>query len=433
LKGGVMAQTVKKIYAREVLDSRGFPTVECDVYLSDGSFGRAMVPSGASTGSNEALELRDGDNRFCGKGVLKAINNVNTIIAKALNGVKVGEQERVDKMMIELDATPNKSKLGANAILSVSLAYARASAISMKLPLYAYIRKVYNLKEKDYYIPTPMLNIINGGKHADSGLSIQEFMIVPIGASTFNQAIRMASEVYHSLKKNLSSKGYTVSVGDEGGFAPKIFTHEAVLEIIMDSITKAGYSSKEIKIALDSAASEFYKEGKYIFEDTSLSSKELSSKYEEWRKYFPIISFEDPFSEFDWDGWAEFTKNMGKKVRIIGDDIFVTNPNIFQKGISQHIGNGILIKLNQIGTLSETINVINMAKKNSYATIISHRSGETEDSFIADLAVATNALAIKTGACARSERLSKYNQLIRIEEELGKKAKYAGELAFKLK
>jgi len=428
-----MSATIKKIYAREVLDSRGFPTVECEVYLSDGSLGRAIVPSGASTGSNEALELRDGDKRFHGKGVLKAVNNVNTIIAKALVGAKSGEQEKIDKTMIELDATKNKSRLGANAILSVSLAYARASAQSMKLPLYAYIRKVFNLKEKDYYIPTPTLNIINGGKHADSGLSIQEFMIVPTGAPTFKEAIRMASEVYHSLKKNLSSKGYTVSVGDEGGFAPKIFTHEAVLEIIMDSITKAGYSSKEIKIALDSAASEFYKDGKYIFEDSALTSKELAAKYEEWKRQFPIVFFEDPFSEFDWQGFAEFTKTMGKKVRIIGDDIFVTNPEIFQKGILEKIANGILIKLNQIGTLTETINVINMAKKNNYATIISHRSGETEDTFIADLAVATNALAIKTGAPARTERLCKYNQLIRIEEELSKKAKYAGEMAFKIK
>ena len=428
-----MTATVKKIYAREVIDSRGFPTVECEVYLSDGSFGMAIVPSGASTGSNEALELRDEDKRFHGKGVLKAVNNVNTIIAKALLGVKSGEQEKIDKTMIDLDSTKNKSKLGANAILAVSLAYARASAVSMKLPLYEYIRKVYNIKEKNYYLPTPMLNIINGGKHADSGLSVQEFMIVPTGAKTFKDAIRMASEVYHSLKKNLSSNGYTVSVGDEGGFAPKIFTHEAVLEIIMDSITKAGYSSKEIKIAIDAAASEFYKEGKYIFEDSALTSRELSSKYEEWKKIFPIVSFEDPLSEFDWQGWADFTKSMGKKVRIIGDDIFVTNPEIFQKGIAEHIANGILIKLNQIGTLTETINVINIAKKHNYATIISHRSGETEDTFIADLAVATNACAIKTGAPCRSERLCKYNQLIRIEDMLAKKAKYAGDIAFKLK
>ncbi len=425
---------IKKVHAREILDSRGLPTVECDVYLSDGSFGRACVPSGASTGSNEALELRDGDpKRFGGKGVLKACENVNNIIGKALIGMKANEHENIDKKMIDIDSTQNKSKLGANAILSVSMAILRACANAYKLPLYVYIRKAYGIKDKEYYIPTPMLNIINGGKHADSGLSIQEFMIVPVGAQTFKDAIRMASEVYQNLKKILSSKGYTISVGDEGGFAPKIFTHEEVLKTIMDAITKAGYSQKEIKIALDSAASEFYKEGKYIFEGKVMDSKELASRYEEWRKYFPIISFEDPLSEYDWEGWQTFTKALGKKVRIIGDDIFVTNPNIFERGIREGVANGILIKLNQIGTVSETISVINMAKKHGYATIISHRSGETEDSFIADFAVATNACAIKTGAPCRSERLAKYNQLIRIEEELDKKAKYAKDLAFQFK
>ncbi len=425
---------IKKVHAREILDSRGLPTVECDVYLSDGSFGRACVPSGASTGSNEALELRDGDpKRFGGKGVLKACENVNNIIGKALIGMKANEHENIDKKMIDIDSTQNKSKLGANAILSVSMAILRACANAYKLPLYVYIRKAYGIKDKEYYIPTPMLNIINGGKHADSGLSIQEFMIVPVGAQTFKDAIRMASEVYQNLKKILASKGYTISVGDEGGFAPKIFTHEEVLKTIMDAITKAGYSQKEIKIALDSAASEFYKEGKYIFEGKVMDSKELASRYEEWRKYFPIISFEDPLSEYDWEGWQTFTKALGKKVRIIGDDIFVTNPNIFERGIREGVANGILIKLNQIGTVSETISVINMAKKHGYATIISHRSGETEDSFIADFAVATNACAIKTGAPCRSERLAKYNQLIRIEEELDKKAKYAKDLAFQFK
>jgi len=424
---------IKKIFSREILDSRGFPTVETDVYLSDGSFGRAAVPSGASTGSNEALELRDGDKRYGGKGVLKAINNVNTTISKALVGIKATEQQKIDKIMIDLDGTQNKSKLGANAILSVSMAVARACALATKMPLYAYIRKTYGLKEKDYLIPTPILNIINGGKHADSGLSVQEFMIVPVGAQSFKDAIRMASEVYHSLKKILASKGYTVSVGDEGGFAPKIFTHEAVLETIMEAVSKAGYSQKEIKIGIDSAASEFYKDGKYIFEGSTMSSKELSAKYEEWRKYFPIISYEDPLAEYDWEGWQNFTKMMGKKLRIIGDDIFVTNPIIFEKGITEDVANAILIKLNQIGSLTETIEVINMAKKNGYSTVISHRSGETEDNFIADLAVAVNAGAIKTGAPCRSERLSKYNQLIRIEEELGKKSKYSGDIAFKVK
>lgn len=429
-----MDAKIKKVVAREILDSRGFPTVECDVYLSDGSFGRAAVPSGASTGSNEALELRDGDpKRYMGKGVLKAVENVNTLIAKAIVNLKISDLPKIDKTMIELDGTSNKSRLGANAILSVSMACARAGAQAYDMPLYLYLRKVYGIKDKDFYLPTPMLNIINGGKHADSGLAIQEFMIVPCGAQRFQDAIRMASEVYHSLKKILASKGYTVSVGDEGGFAPKIFTHEAVLETLMEAISKAGYTSKVIKLALDSAASEFYKEGKYLFEGSVVTSKDLISKYDEWRRYFPIISFEDPLSEHDWEGWQMMTKMMGKKVRLIGDDIFVTNPRIFSEGISQGIANGILIKLNQIGTVSETVEVINIAKKNGYAAIVSHRSGETEDSFIADFVVAMNLKAIKTGAPARSERLSKYNQLIRIEEELGKKARYAGEGVFSFK
>lgn len=429
-----MDAKIKKIVAREILDSRGFPTVECDVYLSNDIFGRAAVPSGASTGSNEAIELRDGDpKRYNGKGVLKAVENVNTLIAKTLNGMKISDLPKIDKSMIDLDGTSNKSRLGANAILAVSMACARAGAQSYKTPLYMYLRKVYGIKDKDFYLPSPMLNIVNGGKHADSGLSVQEFMIVPTGASTFRDAIRMASEVYHSLKKILSSKGYTVSVGDEGGFAPKMFTHESVLETIMEAITKAGYSSKEIKLALDSAASEFYKDGKYIFEGTVLNSKELISRYDEWKKYFPIISFEDPLSEHDWAGWQNMTKMMGKKVRIVGDDIFVTNPKIFSEGIAQGIANAILIKLNQIGSVTETVEVINMAHKNGYTTIVSHRSGETEDSFISDFVVAMNAKAIKTGAPARSERLAKYNQLIRIEEELGKKSKYAGEVPFSIK
>ncbi|MGC8866947.1 MAG: phosphopyruvate hydratase [Elusimicrobiales bacterium] len=426
-----MEAEIKKVYAREILDSRGLPTVECDVWLSDGSFGRAAVPSGASTGSNEALEMRDGDpKRFMGKGVLKAVENVNRQISKLVCGMKASELDKIDKAMIELDGTANKSKIGANAILSVSMAVARAGAAAYDMPLYMYLRKIYGVKDKDYYLPTPMLNIINGGKHADSGLSVQEFMIVPTGAKSFRDAIRMASEVYHSLKKILASKGYTVSVGDEGGFAPKMFTHEQVLETIMEAISKAGYSSKEIKLAIDSAASEFYKDSRYLFEGGLLSSKELISKYEEWKKLFPIISFEDPLSEYDWEGWKSMTKVMGKRVRLVGDDIFVTNPRIFSEGINQGVGNAILIKLNQIGTITETVEVIETAKKNGYSTIISHRSGETEDSFIADFVVAMNSKAIKSGAPARSERLSKYNQLIRIEEELGKKAKYSGELAF---
>ena len=424
---------IKKLISREILDSRGFPTVETDIYLSDGTFSRAAVPSGASTGSNEAIELRDGDKRYNGKGVLKAVDNVNTLISKSISGMRVDQQQKIDRMMRELDGTTNKSKLGANAILSVSMAVARAAAIANKMPLYSYIRKIYGFKDKDYLIPTPMLNIINGGKHADSGLNVQEFMIVPYGAPNFREAMRMASEVYQGLKKILSLRGYSVSVGDEGGFAPKIFTHEAVLEVIVEAINKAGYTSKEIKIGLDSAASEFYKNGKYIFEGCVMTSKELSAKYEEWRKYFPIISYEDPLSEFDWEGWQHFTKMMGKKMRIIGDDIFVTNLSIFEKGITEDVANAILIKLNQIGTLTETIEVINMAKKNGYSTVISHRSGETEDNFIAELAVAVNAGAIKAGAPCRTERLCKYNQLIRIEEDLGKRSKYSGDMAFRVK
>ncbi len=428
-----MDAKIKKIIAREILDSRGYPTIETDVYLSDGSFGRAAVPSGASTGSNEALELRDGGKRFLGKGVQKAVENVHKHIFPEIVEMKACEQQKIDEMMIKLDGTRNKTKLGANAILSVSMALARAAAASNNMPLYAYIRKAYGLKHKDYLIPTPMLNIINGGKHADSGLSVQEFMIVPSGAKKFSEAIRMSSEIYHTLKKILAKGGYTVAVGDEGGFAPKIFTHEAVLETIVNAIKEAGYSSKDVQIALDSAASEFYKEGKYIFEGTNTDYQSLVSKYTEWKKHFPIISYEDPLSEFDWEGWDYMTKQLGKKMRLVGDDIFVTNPHIFEKGIQEHVANAILIKLNQIGSLSETIKVINMAHEAGYAAVISHRSGETEDSFIADLAVATNAGAIKTGAPCRSERLSKYNQLIRIEQELGAKAKYAGNFAFKVK
>lgn len=428
-----MDAKIKKIVSREILDSRGYPTIETDVYLSDGSFGRAAVPSGASTGSNEALELRDGGKRFLGKGVQKAVDNVHKHIFPEIVEMKACDQQKIDDMMIKLDGTQNKTKLGANAVLSVSMALARAAAASNNMPLYAYIRKAYGLKHKEYLIPTPMLNIINGGKHADSGLSVQEFMIVPSGAKKFSDALRMSSEIYHTLKKILAKGGYTVAVGDEGGFAPKIFTHEAVLETIMNAIKEAGYSSKDVQIALDSAASEFYKEGKYIFEGSNLDYHSLVSKYGEWKKHFPIISYEDPLSEFDWEGWDYMTKHLGKKMRLIGDDIFVTNPHIFEKGIQEHIGNAILIKLNQIGSLSETVKVINMAHEAGYSAVISHRSGETEDSFIADLAVATNVGAIKTGAPCRSERLAKYNQLIRIEQELGAKAKYAGGAAFKVK
>ena len=427
-----MDAKIKKVFAREILDSRGFPTVEADVLLTDGSFGRAAVPSGASTGTHEALEMRDGGKRYLGKGVAKAVENVNKAIAGEIGGLKA-DQIKIDEMMIKLDDTQTKSKLGANAILAVSMALARAGAANAKLPLYAYIRKAYGLKHKDFIIPAPMMNIINGGKHADSGISIQEFMIVPTGAAHFTDAVRMGCEIYHTLKKILAKAGYTTAVGDEGGFAPKIFTHESVLETICNAIKEAGYTFKEVQIALDSAASEFFQNDRYVFEGSNLSYQDLTSKYTEWKKHFPLISYEDPLAEDDWEGWDHLTKHLGKKARIVGDDLFVTNPERLKKGIEDGVANSILIKLNQIGSLTETIRVIEMAHKANYTTVISHRSGETEDAFIADLAVATNAGAIKTGAPCRSERLCKYNQLIRIEEELGKKARYAKDSVFKFK
>ncbi|OIO02884.1 MAG: phosphopyruvate hydratase [Elusimicrobia bacterium CG_4_10_14_0_2_um_filter_56_8] len=427
-----MDAKIKKITAREILDSRGFPTVETDVLLTDGSFGRAAVPSGASTGTHEALEMRDGGKRYLGKGVTKAVDIVNKTIAAEITGLKA-DQIKLEEMMIKLDDTQTKSKLGANSILSVSMALARAGAASAKLPLYAYIRKAYGLKHKDFILPAPMMNIINGGKHADSGLSIQEFMIVPTGAARFTDALRMGCEIYQTLKKILARAGYTTAVGDEGGFAPKIFTHESVLETICNSIKEAGYNFKEVQIALDSAASEFFQNDRYVFEGSNLSYQELTAKYSEWRKHFPIISYEDPLAEDDWEGWEHLSKHLCKKARVVGDDLFVTNPERLKKGIEDGVANAILIKPNQIGSLTETIRVIEMAQKAGYATVISHRSGETEDSFIADLAVATNAGAIKTGAPCRSERLSKYNQLVRIEEELGKKARYAKDSVFKFK
>ncbi|MBI5743082.1 MAG: phosphopyruvate hydratase [Elusimicrobia bacterium] len=427
-----MEAKIKKIVAREILDSRGFPTVEADVTLTDGSFGRAAVPSGASTGTHEALEMRDGGKRYLGKGVTKAVENVNKAIAAEITGLKA-DQIKIDEMMLELDGTQMKNKLGANAILSVSMALARAGAANAKLPLYAYIRKAYGLKHKDFLIPAPMMNIINGGKHADSGINIQEFMIVPTGAPKFTDAIRMGCEVYHTLKKILAKAGYTTAVGDEGGFAPKIFTHESVLETICNAIKDAGYTFKEIQIALDSAASEFFQNDRYVFEGSNLTAHDMTAKYAEWKKHFPIISYEDPLAEDVWERWDHLTKVLAKKARVVGDDLFVTNPERLKKGIEDGVGNAILIKLNQIGSLTETVRVIEMAHKAGYATVISHRSGETEDAFIADLAVATNAGAIKTGAPCRSERLCKYNQLIRIEEELGKKARYAKDTVFKFK
>ncbi len=419
--------TIKKITGREVLDSRGFPTVAADVLLYDGSLGTAMVPSGASTGSHEALELRDGGTRYNGKGVLKAVAHVNQI-GKQLVGLDADDIRLIDDTMLALDGTENKTKLGANALLAVSMAALRAGAASAKRPLYEHIRYCYGLKSKTYLLPTPMLNIINGGKHADSGLDVQEFMIVPAKAKTFSEALQWAAETYHVLKDILKQAGQVIAVGDEGGFAPKIAKHEEVLKTLVAACKKAKHAS--MSLAMDCAASEFYKNGKYHFEKKNYTAEQMAQIYAGWCKKFPIVSIEDPLQEDDWKGWQHITRSLGKKIRLVGDDLFVTNPHRLQLGIEQKAANAILIKLNQIGTVSETIDVIAKAQKAGYSCIISHRSGETEDTFIADLAVATNAGAIKTGAPARSERTAKYNRLLQIEHELGKKAVYARGKAF---
>ncbi len=418
---------IKSVKAREILDSRGFPTVQADVILQNGIIGSAAVPSGASTGSHEALELRDGNKRYNGKGVLKAVKNIAKI-EKVLKGKDIDSIRDLDRLMLELDGTENKTKLGANAILAVSMAALRAGAANAKKPLYQYIRKTYKLKEKYWLLPTPMLNIINGGKHADSGLDVQEFMIVPAFAPSFKEALRSAAETYHTLKNQLAENGMVTAVGDEGGFAPKITKHEDVLKTIMQAANTAGY--QKMSLALDAAASEFFKDGLYHFEGKERTSKEMTEIYKAWAKKYPVVSIEDPLHEDDWQGWQYFTEKLGKQINIVGDDLFVTNKKRLEKGIEQKAANSILIKLNQIGSVSETIDVIYTAKKAGYTAIISHRSGETEDSFIADLAVAVNAGAIKTGAPARSERLAKYNRLLIIEEELGKKAIYAKNKVF---
>lgn len=426
-------QTVK---AREILDSRGNPTVEVDVILSDGTLGRAQVPSGASTGENEALELRDGDKtRYLGKGVLKAVNNVNNIIAKKLKGVDASEQQKIDKLMIDLDGTKTKSNLGANAILGVSLACCCASANFYGLPLYKYIRNAYGIKEKDYILPVPMMNVLNGGKHADNNVDLQEFMIVPAGAKSFSEALRYGTEVFHSLKAVLKSKGYVTAVGDEGGFAPNLSSNEEALELLIEAITKAGYKpGKDIYIALDPAASEFYDDFYVLLGEKTnkeKNSQQMVEFYTQLVEKYPIVSIEDGLAENDWDGWKLLTEKLGKKIQLVGDDIFVTNPEIFKKGIEEKIANAILIKLNQIGTLTETIETVMMAYKNKYNAIISHRSGETENTFIADLSVAVNTGQIKTGSASRTDRICKYNQLLRIEEELGKKATFLGYEVYK--
>ncbi len=420
-----------EVFAREILDSRGNPTVEVEVTLSDGAWGRAAVPSGASTGKNEALELRDGDKkRYKGKGVLKAVENVNTIIAEELEGEIAYNQREIDELLIELDGTPNKSKLGANAILGVSMAVARAAADSLGMPLYRYLGGT-----NAYVLPVPMMNILNGGAHADNSVDIQEFMIAPVKAELFSDAIRMGSEVFHSLKAVLKSKGYSTAVGDEGGFAPNLKSNEEALELIIKAIEDAGYTpGEDIFIAIDSAASEFYENGKYVFRWSTgeeKSSDDMIKLYEKWITSYPIVSIEDGLSEDDWEGWVNLTKELGGKVQLVGDDIFVTNIEIFKKGIEKGIANSILIKLNQIGTVSETIDAVELAKLSGYTAVVSHRSGETEDTFIADLSVALNTGMIKTGSASRSERIAKYNQLLRIEEELGPTARFAGIKAFK--
>lgn len=418
------------IYAREILDSRGNPTIEVEVELDSGAVGRAAVPSGASTGAFEAIELRDGDkSRYLGKGVLKAVQNVNDIIAPELIGMEAQDQVAIDKAMIELDGTPNKSKLGANAILGVSLAVAKAAAEELGLPLYQYLGGV-NAKT----LPVPMMNILNGGKHADNNVDIQEFMIMPVGVPNFKEALRMCSEVYHSLKNVLHSKGLSTTVGDEGGFAPNLTSNEEAIKVILEAIEKAGYvPGEDIVLALDPAATEMYKEdGKYHFEGEGIvrTSEEMIEFWEQLVSKYPIVSIEDGLAEEDWNGWKLLTERLGKKVQLVGDDLFVTNTERLSKGINMGVANSILIKLNQIGTLTETLDAIEMAKRAGYTAIVSHRSGETEDTTIADLVVATNVGQIKTGAPARTDRVAKYNQLLRIEEALGSVAQYPGKNAF---
>lgn len=415
---------IKKIHARQIMDSRGNPTIECDITLSDGAFGRAAVPSGASTGSFEALELRDGGNNYMGKGVLTAVKNVNEIIAPALVGMDASQQTEIDEKMLALDGTPNKDKLGANAILAVSMALAHAVANAKHIPLYKYIAEIYG-NANPCVLPRPMMNIINGGAHADNGLDAQEFMIIPNGATSEVEAIRMGSEIFHHLKSILKKGGNSTNVGDEGGFAPNFNSCAEALNTIVAAIRSAGYEpDSQVSIGLDVASSEFYADGVYSFEGKKLSSDEMIEFYEKLISDYPIISIEDALAEEDWTGWKKLTERIGNKCQLVGDDLFVTNPARLARGIENGVANAILIKVNQIGSLTETLRAIKMAQDAKYGVIISHRSGETEDTTIADLAVATNAGQIKTGSMSRTDRMAKYNQLIRIEEELDKSAKY---------
>lgn len=421
---------IEQIHAREILDSRGNPTIEAEVLLQDGTSGRAAVPSGASTGENEAVELRDGDElRYMGKGVLKAVENVNTKIAEMVEGLDALDQRLIDEVMLELDGTVNKSNLGANAMLAVSLASARAAAEYLGIPLYRYIGGA-NART----LPVPMMNILNGGAHADNNVDFQEFMVMPVGASSFGEALRMGAEIFHNLKSVLKSRGYSTSVGDEGGFAPNLKSNEEAIETILEAIDIAGYKAGEnVMLALDPAASEFFIDGQYVFkksDNRKLSSEEMAAFWIDWCDKYPIVSIEDGMGENDWDGWKHLTAEVGGRVQLVGDDLFVTNVRFLERGIEEAAANSILIKVNQIGTLTETLDAIELARTNNMTAVISHRSGETEDTFIADLAVATNAGQIKTGSLCRSDRIAKYNQLLRIEEELGESGRYPGMKAF---
>jgi enolase len=429
-KGAEMIAAIRAVIAREILDSRGNPTIEAEVALEGGAKGRAAVPSGASTGTHEAVELRDGDaSRYLGKGVTRAVENVNTIIAPALVGENAFDQRTLDQILINLDGSANKGQLGANAILSVSLASARAAATASGLPLFRYLGGT-----NACILPVPMMNIINGGAHADNNLDLQEFMIVPAGAESFSKSLRMGVETFHSLKSVLKKKGYATGVGDEGGFAPNVKSNEEAIELILEAIQKAGYKpGQQVYLALDVAASEFYEDNKYHFKKSSgasLDADQVIKLYESWSKQYPIVSIEDGMAEDDWQGWIALTAALGEKIQLVGDDLFVTNVNRLQNGIADGVANSILIKLNQVGTLSETMDTIELAKVDGYTTVISHRSGETEDSFIADLAVATNAGQIKTGSASRTDRVCKYNQLLRIEEELKSQARFIGNQLF---
>ena len=418
------------IVGREILDSRGNPTVECDVLLESGVMGRAAVPSGASTGSREAIELRDGDKkRYLGKGVLKAVEHINTEISEAVLGLDASEQAFLDKTLIDLDGTDNKSRLGANAMLAVSMAVARAAAEESGLPLYRYFGGMNGCQ-----LPVPMMNVINGGAHANNNLDLQEFMIIPVGAPSFREALRQGAEVFHALKKIIHDLGLSVAVGDEGGFAPNVDNHEAAIQLILQAIQDAGYTAgQDIVLGLDCASSEFYKDGQYVLEGEGgiqLTAQQWTDMLATWVDKYPIISIEDGMAEGDWDGWKLLTERLGQKVQLVGDDLFVTNTKLLKEGIDKHIANSILIKINQIGTLTETFQAIEMAKRAGYTAVISHRSGETEDSTIADIAVGLNAGQIKTGSLSRSDRMAKYNQLLRIEEDLGDMAEYPGRAAF---